>query len=188
MYTVPVAGFMRSNAILKETLSGWGVGGVTALQSGFPVGINATGSFNSGWCDQFEFFGCPDVPNINSFNIQKGNIRDAATGHQYFAKTLFSPQPNGTFGNTPRNFFSGPGYDYTNLQVSKNVHFTSDSKMYVQLRVEAFNVFNHANFAPPSSNFLSPTFGAVSSVQISADPNGEPSPGRSIQLSGKFYF
>jgi hypothetical protein len=58
----------------------------------------------------------------------------------------------------------------------------------MQLRVEAFNAFNHANFAPPSSNFLSPTFGAVSSVQISADPNGDPSPGRSIQLSGKFYF
>ena len=188
VYTVPVAGFMRSNAILKETLSGWGIGGVTALQSGFPVGINATGSFNSGWCDQFEFFGCPDVPNINSFNIQKGNIRDAATGHQYFEKTLFSPQPIGTFGNTPRNFFSGPGYDYTNLQLSKNVHFTSDSNTYMQLRVEAFNAFNHANFAPPSSNFLSPTFGAVSSVQISADPNGDPSPGRSIQLSGKFYF
>jgi hypothetical protein len=186
VYTVPVAGFMRSNAILKETLSGWGVGGVTALQSGFPVGINATGSFNSGWCDQFEFFGCPDVPNINSFQIQKGNIR--AANHQYFATTPFSPQPNGTFGNTPRNFFSGPGYDYTNLQLSKSVHFTSDSKMYVQLRVEAFNAFNHANFAPPSSNFLSPIFGAVSSVQISADPNGDPSPGRSVQLSGKFYF
>jgi hypothetical protein len=162
------------------------VGGVTAFQTGFPVGINAAGSFNSGWCDEFEFFGCPDVPNINSFNIQKENIR--APGNQYFAKTLFSPQPNGTFGNTPRNFFSGPGYDYTNLQLSKNIHFNSDGTRYLQLRLEAFNAFNHANFAPPQSNFLSPTFGAVSSVQISADPNGDPSPGRSIQLAGKFYF
>jgi hypothetical protein len=186
VYAVPVAGFLRSNAILKETLSGWGVGGVTAFQTGFPVGINAAGSFNSGWCDEFEFFGCPDVPNINSFNIQKENIR--APGNQYFAKTLFSPQPNGTFGNTPRNFFSGPGYDYTNLQLSKNIHFNSDGTRYLQLRLEAFNAFNHANFAPPQSNFLSPTFGAVSSVQISADPNGDPSPGRSIQLAGKFYF
>lgn len=109
-------------------------------------------------------------------------------GHQYFAKTLFSAQPNGTFGNTPRNFFSGPGYDYTNLQLSKNFHFTSDSKTYVQLRLEAFNAFNHANFAPPSSNFLSPSFGAVGNMQISAGPNGDPSPGRSVQLSGKFYF
>jgi len=188
VYTVPVAGFMRSNAILKEALSGWGIGGVTALQAGFPVGINEAGAYNSGWCDQFEFFGCPDVPNINSFDIQKGNIRDAATGHQYFAKALFSPQPTGTFGNTPRNFFSGPGYDYTNLQLSKNVHFTSDSKTYVQLRVEAFNAFNHANFAPPQSDYLSPTFGAVTNVQQTFDPNGDPSPGRSVQLSGKFYF
>jgi hypothetical protein len=134
----------------------------------------------------FEFFGCPDVPNINSFQIQKGNIR--AANHQYFATTPFSPQPNGTFGNTPRNFFSGPGYDYTNLQLSKSIHFASESRTYVQLRLEAFNAFNHANFAPPSSNFLSPTFGAVSSVQQSFDPNGDPSPGRSVQISGKFYF
>jgi hypothetical protein len=168
-------------------LSGRGIGGVTALQSGFPVGINAAGSYNSGWCDEEEFFGCPDVPNINSFNIRKGNI-GTAVGHQYFEKALFSAQPNGTFGNTPRNFFSGPGYDYTNLQVSENIHFTSDSKTYVQLRLEAFNAFNHANFAPPSSNFLSPSFGAVGNVQTSADPNGDPSPRRSVQLSGKFYF
>lgn len=188
VYTVPAAGFMRNNAILKEALSGWGIGGVTALQSGFPVGINATGSYNSGWCDIDEYFGCPDVPNINSFNIQKGNIRNALTNHQYFSPSLFSAQPTGTFGNTPRNFFSGPGYDYTNLQLSKNVHFTSDSKTYMQLRLEAFNAFNHANFAPPSSNFLSPNFGAVSNVQQSFDPNGDPSPGRSVQLSGKFYF
>jgi hypothetical protein len=186
VYIVPVAGFMRSNAILKETLSGWGLSGVTAFQTGFPIGINEGGAYNSGWCDEFEFFGCPDVPNINSFNIQKSNIR--AAGHQYFATTPFSSQPNGTFGNTPRNFFSGPGYDYTNFELSKNIHFTPDSARYVQLRLEAFNAFNHANFAPPSSNFLSPTFGAVSSVQISADPNGDPSPGRSIQLAGKFYF
>jgi hypothetical protein len=186
VYTVPAAGFMRSNAILRETLSGWGISGVTALQSGFPVSVNDAGAFNSGWCDEFEFFGCPDTPNINSFNIQKGNIRSAS--HQYFSPTLFSAQPNGTFGNTPRNFFSGPGYDYTNLQLSKNVHITPDGKMYMQLRVEAFNAFNHANFATPGQNFLSPTFGAVSNVQQSQDPNGDPSPGRSVQISGKFYF
>jgi hypothetical protein len=186
VYAVPVAGFMRSNAILRETLSGWGVGGVTAFQTGFPIGINASGSFNSGWCDEFEYFGCPDVPNTSSFNVQKENIRSAS--HQYFGTGSFSPQPTGTFGNTPRNYFNGPGYDYTNLQLSKNIHFTSDGTRYLQLRLEAFNAFNHANFAPPASNFLSPTFGAVSSVQISADPNGDPSPGRSVQLAGKVYF
>jgi hypothetical protein len=56
------------------------------------------------------------------------------------------------------------------------------------LRLEAYNAFNHANFAPPSGNFSDPQFGQVTNVIQSADPNGDPSPGRSIQLVGKVYF
>src|ERR1035441_10997605 len=74
-----------------------------------------------------------------SFNPAKYNIRSAT--NQYFDTTPFSIEPLGTFGNTVRNFMYGPGFDYTNLQLSKNVHFSSDGKRYVQLRLEAFNAF-----------------------------------------------
>jgi hypothetical protein len=114
------------------------------------------------------------------------NIRSAT--NQYFNTTPFSAETLGTFGNTARNFFHGPGFDYTNIQLSKNVHFSSDGKRYVQLRLEAFNAFNHANFANPGGDFSSGSFGAVTSVDVSADPNGDPSPGRSVQLVGKLFF
>ena len=188
VYTVPVAGFMKSNAILRETLSGWGIGGITALQTGFPVGIN-NGIQSSVYCEG-SYFGCPDVPETSNFNIAKMNIRSAT--HQEFATASFSPETLGTFGNTPRNFFHGPGFDYTNLRLSKNIHFYPDSKQYMQLRLEASNLFNHANFAPPGGSLANAgTFGIVTAVDgngASADPNGDPSPGRAIQLAGKIYF
>ena len=53
---------------------------------------------------------------------------------------------------------------------------------------EAFNAFNHANFANPEDNFNSSTFGTVTAVDHSADPNSDPSPGRVVQIAGKFYF
>jgi hypothetical protein len=184
VYTVPVAGFLKSNVIAREALGGWGISGVTALQTGFPIGINE-GATRSVWCDN-SFFGCGDVPNTSSFHLKKFNIRDPS--HQYYETDTFTTEPIGTFGNTTRNFIHGPGFDYTNLSVTKNIHFTADASRYIQLRLEAFNAFNHANFNTPSGNFSSGSFGRVTAVDESADPNGDPSPGRSIQIAGKFYF
>ena len=186
VYVVPTVHFMNNNPIVRETLSGWGISGVSAFQAGFPVGINM-GTDRSYWCDALSFFGCGDVPQTSSFHIGTHNPRATAT-HQYFDTASFSPEPLGTFGNTSRNFFHGPGFDYTNLSVTKDIHFGSNTTRYVQLRLEGFNVFNHANFAGPSGDFSSPTFGQVTGVKQSADPNGDPSPGRAVQLAGKFYF
>jgi hypothetical protein len=58
----------------------------------------------------------------------------------------------------------------------------------MQWRLEGFNAFNHANFAAPNPVLSSPTIGQITSVVDSADGNGDPSPGRAIQLAGKIYF
>lgn len=190
VYTVPAAGFLRNNMFAREALSGWGISGVTALQTGFPVGFS-NGTDNSLWCDAFSYFGCPDNPNVSNFHIQQYAPRShlqANGGLQYFDTSVFSPEPLGTFGNTTRNFFHGPGFNYTNLSVTKNIHFTRDNSRYIQLRLEGFNVFNHANFAAPSGNLLNPNFGEITGVIESAEGNGDPSPGRAVQLAGKLYF
>ncbi|MDR3560858.1 MAG: carboxypeptidase-like regulatory domain-containing protein [Negativicutes bacterium] len=185
VYTVPVAGFLKSNVFAREALGGWGVSGITALQTGFPIGIRM-GTTRSQWCSADSYFGCGDVPVYSGAAITKSNIRSST--NRYFDKTPFTAEQWGTFGNTSRNFFHGPGFDYTNVAVTKNVHFTADNARYVQLRLEAFNAFNHANFANPSGNFSSSNFGKVTSVDSSSDPNGDPSGGRSVQLAGKFFF
>jgi len=185
VYTVPVVGFMRTNLILRELLSGWGIGGVSAFQTGNPVGISL-GTQNSLWCDAYSYFGCPDVPNTNSFHIKTYDPR--AAGHKYFDTAPFSAEQVGTFGNTTRNFFHGPGFNYTNLQLSKNIPLGADGARYIQLRIEAFNAFNHANFQAPSGNYSDPGFGKITSVVHSADANADPQPGRVLQLAGKLFF
>lgn len=185
VYTVPVAGFLKSNRILAEALAGWGVGGITAFQTGFPIGFQQS-TISSGWCDGQSDFGCFDVPNVSTSQLKKQNVR--AAGNQLFSTAAFSAEPLGTFGNARRNFFHGPGFNYTNLQVSKNFPISADGKRYVQFRLEAFNAFNHANFANPSGNFNSPSFGTVTGVAESSDPNQDPQPGRAVQIVSKIYF
>jgi Carboxypeptidase regulatory-like domain len=186
VYSLPAYGKARSNALMRALLAGWGISGVTAVQSGFPVAVSM-GTQRSLWCDSFSYFGCPDNPETSSFNIKHYNPRDTPS-HVYFDTTPFSEEPLGTFGNTPRNFFRGPGFNYTNLSITKNVVLSGDGRRYVQLRLEGFNAFNHANFQPPINNFSSSRFGWVTNTIHSADPNSDPSPGRSVQLAGKFFF
>ena len=90
-----------------------------------------------------------------------------------------------------RNFFHGPGFNYSNFEVYKNIPIGEAGRpRYIQVRLEAYNAFNHANFANPSSNFgAGPTvFGVINSVDQPINAGGDPQPGRAIQLAGKFYF
>jgi hypothetical protein len=188
-YTVPILSSMRDNFIVNELLGKWHVSGTTALQTGFPVTISQTGAFASLWCDEFTYYGCGDTPNASSFNIHTLNPR--ASGHLWFNPSNFSPEQTGTFGNVGRNFFHGPGYNYTDMSLYKDFPLGKDSTRYVELRLESYNVFNHPNFAEPDGDFSDNTFGSIQSViQPSAFGGGanDPQPGRATQLGAKIYF
>jgi Carboxypeptidase regulatory-like domain/TonB dependent receptor len=59
-----------------------------------------------------------------------------------------APAP-GTFGNLARNALRGPGFWQSDFILSKRIPLTERVKL--EFRTEIFNVFNHANFANPSS-------------------------------------
>ena len=91
--------------------------------------------------------------------------------------TRFSENPNGTFGNSPRNGFVGPKFFNIDAALSRN--FPLHDRLALQLRLEAFNALNHPNFGNPSANVFSPTsFGRISSAQ----------PARVFQGAVKFTF
>ena len=88
-------------------------------------------------------------------------------------------QALGTPGNSPRRFFYGPGINNFDIAVLKSLALTESKSL--QLRVEAFNAFNHAQFYGPSAvdgNINSSTFGQVLSA----------APPRLVQLGAKFIF
>jgi len=196
-YRVPVFTAIANNAVLREAVSGWEIGGVTAVQSGFPVAI-VQGQDRSLWCDGSSYFGCGDVPDTSSYHIKTYNPRTTQTlmvngtpetGNFYFDPTPFSNEPIGTYGNVKRNFFHGPGFNYTDMSLYKNIPFGKESGRGVQIMLQAANVFNHANFDSPDGNYTDgPYFGSITSVDVSADYNHDPSPGRTARIVGKVTF
>ena len=185
VYAVPFT--HSSNFLVKEALTGWQISGVTALQGGNPLLISQSGVYLSKWCDEFSYYGCPDAPNVTTTHVKLSNPRNPT--NSFFDTTPFSSETLGTFGNAPRGFIHGPGFNYTNLSFAKNFPLGGEGSRYVQIRMDVANAFNHANFDQPDSNYGDANFGVVSAVKSTArDVNGDPQGGRAVQLVGKFYF
>ncbi|MBA2501297.1 MAG: TonB-dependent receptor [Pyrinomonadaceae bacterium] len=81
------------------------------------------------------------------------------------------------FGNAPRNAARGPAFWQTDLGLHKQFRlFSEDTRL--ELRAEAFNVFNRTNFGTPAANISNSNFGQIRSTF----------PARQIQLAVKLYF
>ncbi len=89
------------------------------------------------------------------------------------------------FGNLGRNELYGPGFSNTDLSVIKNVRLGGTARL--QLRMEAFNLFNRANFGQPNRVAVvgGTAFGVISNTRF---PTGDSGSARQIQFAIKALF
>jgi hypothetical protein len=162
----------------NQWTQGWELSGITHFSTGFPVTLFSYGDnsllgaepngINNYGIDEPDYTGGPLNLNHNPQN-----------GLPYFNSSQFTMNALGTPGNVPRRFFSGPGSDNYDMALMKNIRLRESRSL--QIRIEAFNIFNHAQFFGPQTvdgNIGSGTFGQF----ISADPP------RLIQLGAKLVF
>ncbi len=177
IYELP---FYRSqHGFAGRILGGWQASGLALYRSGIPF-TPTTSSFDPaglGFVPALVAGGRPNVlcdPNANAPH----------TIQQYFNTACFQPNPTVTttgvanvIGNGGRGIINGPTTTRFDFTMSKNIRI--GETMRLQLRAEAFNVFNHTNFQTfGSTNVTSSLFGTISVVR---DP-------RTIQLGAKFTF
>jgi hypothetical protein len=67
------------------------------------------------------------------------------------------------FGNTGRNIFRGDRQTFVNASLFKNIHFTETFNL--QLRAQAYNLFNHVNGFRPVNDLNSAQFGIDTAEQ-----------------------
>jgi hypothetical protein len=157
---------------------GWWLSGITHIASGLPVTLyNNTDSSLLG-----------SMPNgINNNGVDTpvyvpGNLAintNPRNGQAAFKTSLFSIPALGTLGNAPRRFFYGPGM--ANFDMALQKEFAVGERKTLQFRMEAFNVFNHAQFfgaAAVNGNISSTGFGQIVNAM----------PPREVQLALKFAF
>jgi hypothetical protein len=162
----------------NKIISGWGIDGVTTLQTGFPVKIS-------------EANGTP----LSALGLGIGTLRpnviagchESASGsgtqrlNGWFNTGCFTPPPAYGFGSEPRVDptlrMDGPAnFDFA---VFKRTTFGSAERMGIEFRTEFFDLFNHPQFGPPNGSHGSNTFGFVTSTVNTP---------RLIQFGLKFAF
>jgi hypothetical protein len=89
------------------------------------------------------------------------------------------------FGNLGRNAIYGPGFGNTDLSFIKNLNLVGPTR--AQFRVEAFNLFDQANFGQPGriATVGSASLGVISNTRF---PTGDSGSARQIQFAVKFLF
>ncbi len=159
--------------VLNLIIGGWQIAGTFNLASGRPFtvysGLNTFSNVVSSTAN------CDNCPRNLGALIQRN-------GTNYFfteeAASMFSIPTPGELGNTGRNQFIGPRQFQTNVSLSKKFKFTE--RYSFDLRVDALNVTNTANFGFPTATLTSSAFGAIQDNVVSL--------ARRLQFSGKFNF
>ncbi len=154
----------------RKALEGWSLSGVTNFASGLPITLTED--------DDNSLIGANAIP-VDVPNFAGGKVlADTNPRHRglYFNTSLFANEQPGQFGNSRRRFFHGPGLNNFNVALSKSTKITESKEL--QLRLEAFNVFNHAQFTNPTGEINSSQFGQVTNAR---DP-------RILQIGAKFLF
>src|SRR5207247_2634166 len=165
----------------NPVVGGWQLNSIVSIRIGLPFSpsiATSNGSRSGNTSGQ-------DRPNLKDPNVSPSSL---ITGNpnQWFDPTAFVLQPQGTLGNTPRDFLRGPAFANVDLSLVKNQPIAGGTK--VQIRIEVFNLLNRANFAVPSHDVFAgatqtdpilPTAG-----QITRTSNAS----RQLQLSAKLIF
>lgn len=181
-YIYELPWFDHQHDFVGSILGGWQASGIVTYQTG--LGFTATTS-------NFDPAGTGVInanpaarPNVNC------NPNDNAphTQGQFFNTACFVPNPSNTLntrlagflnipGNAGRGIIEGPSTFRVDFTMSKNIRF--GERFRLQLRGEAFNIFNKTNLRGFSSlNNTSSLFGVIGSVR---DP-------RTMQFGAKLSF
>jgi hypothetical protein len=176
-YTVqlPFNNFIGNGDIAKRFTAGWALSGVSTFASGQPIQLSESddnslsGTFN-------------DSIDEPSYAVNGGSLysnRNPRSGQPYFNPHYFVPEPLGQVGNASRRFFTGPGIFNSDMALLKDTQITESTQL--QFRVEAFNIFNHAQFNNPSGNVDNVGQGGFGYVTSARDP-------RIMQVALKLLF
>ncbi|CAN5759988.1 hypothetical protein BH10ACI4_BH10ACI4_10840 [soil metagenome] len=191
--------FTAHNGFIDRVIGGFQFNVIGVFQTGTPLTITGANSFTATRPD--------------STPGQKVSISNQSPT-KWFNTYAFQNPTDYTFGNVPRTqpHVRGPGVQNFDFSIFKTTEITERFKL--QLRAEAFNVLNHANFGLPNTSFtanantLSNGNGVSAGCTVTgSDASGTPNAGtgncntnssfgvitnaadgRSLQLAAKLTF
>jgi hypothetical protein len=188
--------FREQQGLTGHVLGGWELSGITSFTSGLSSTVTQVPDPFACVADASTANGCapgtyPGGLGINSPNAdisaradRVAPVRLIKSGTKWFSTSSFATA-QGHFGNGGVGSFLSPGTERIDLGLLKN--FKISERINLQMRAEAFNLFNHTNFGGGGggvgvngidTGLGDPNFGLATSARLP----------RTMQFSGKLYF
>jgi len=193
-----------TSGFMKAIANDWYYGGIYNARTGFPINITIAGdqsltdertqrpSLTPGYSPTlpsnrhrtdkvnhwFNNYGCPTPTSV-------------PVGAPTPTPCAFTVPTTGTFGTLRRNALVGPAFINTQMDIQK--FFTVREGKTLEFRVDAFNVFNTPNLAPPNTSLASAASDVTASnfgqILSTVGTNGAVGTnGRRIQLALIYRF
>ena len=181
IYTLPFKG--------NRFVEGWSLSAIVQVQTGNPLNFHTTNSAFTGYTTLRPSIVQP--PQTGFTPATNGS----ATAVTYIQNPSAFYYPGNAFGNLGRNAVTGPGFTNVDLAIFKDTKITE--KVTWEIRADAFDLLNHANFfnpvlTVPSSQTLGAPIPATSTFGLITGGTrftaGDFGTSRQIQLAMKLIF
>jgi len=182
-------GSREGGGAAARLFSHWAIDGILRARTGFPINVlTSEYAMGLGFANAYR----PDL--VAGAPVW---IRDrSAPGGRRLNREAFAPKPGYEQGNLGRNALRGFGMHQVDVAVHREFRLGEGRSLL--LRLEAFNLFNHPNFADPTPFLSSPLFGESPSMLNRMLGTGSPGSGltpvfqtggpRSLQIVFRYRF
>jgi hypothetical protein len=165
-FTVGAQSPRFENAALRLVASNWRVSGILNANTGNWLTVTTA--------RDIAFSG---IPSQRVDQVLESPYTSDQSLNSYLNPAAFAYPANGTLGNEPARGFEGPGFWKVDVGLARVIS-TADRRT-LELRIEAFNVFNNFNWGDPAVNLDAGTFGRITTQ------NGD---SRIMQFAVKYGF
>jgi hypothetical protein len=164
--------------LIRTITKDWQVGLIYKARSGSPITPTTTGDFALTNGPQRPVIVAGVDPYLPEDQRTWATL-GSAPSRAWFNLAAFAPNSPGQWGNTPRGYLVGPAFWNADLAFSRNLNLAQGRR--VEVRIEAFNLMDHQNWANPAVTIGST---AVTNGRIS-NTTGDP---RIMQFALKYNF
>jgi hypothetical protein len=157
-----------------QTIGGWQIMASMRLTAGRPFTVYSGSSTVSNIVQS--------PANCTGCTRADGRVFDDANGIKFYLDATergrYSTPGPGEFGNTGRNFLTGPGFFNLDLGIIKRLYWKE--RLNFELRADMINVTNTPSWGFPTATVTSTVFGRILDNTASGS--------RKVQLGAKFNF
>jgi hypothetical protein len=147
--------------VMNQIVNGWTLDTIATFSKGNPFTVLAASSTTMDPMTQFRANQLCD----GRSSLKNKDVR--SNGHYWFDTACFATPAANHFGNSAPNIITGPGVNNWDIGAGKIIALRES--MNLQLRVDAFNAFNHAQFQNPDSTMTDTNFGRITTTGSSRE-------------------